>query len=168
MGRKYKVNHQINAEVVNLVISDGTMKGITPLSEALQIAETEGLDLVEVSSKKGKPPVCKIIDYGKMMYQLSKKNKRQIQHTKEMKFSLRISDHDLATKHRKVFNFLSKHYIVRYILELKGSRESKMVKEALGKINNDLKEFESVAAWKEPNVSSGGRRAIISTVLRPL
>ena len=167
MEKKYRVNHQIDAEVVSLVISDGTMRGVVPLSEALQIANKEGLDLVEVSNKKGKPPICKVVDYGKMKYQLSKRSKRQIQHTKEMKFSLGISEHDLATKHSKIFGFLSKHYTVRYALELKGSREAKMVKEALDKVNKDLKDFESVATWKNPNVSSSRRRAVVSTTLHP-
>ena len=167
MSREYRVNHQIEAKEVNLVLPDGSMKGIVLLSDALLVAEDEGLDLVEVSiARKGQPSVCKIIDYGKMMYQQSKRKKmnKQVQHTKEIKYSFNISDHDLGVKHRKVLEFLSKHYVVRYVLELRG-REKHMAQEALGKMKSNLIEFEKIATWKEPRVSGGTKRTEISTVL---
>ena len=167
MTREYKVNHQIKARQVCLVLPDGSMKGEVPFSEALLIAEEENLDLVEMStSKGGKPPVCKIIDYGKMMYQQSKKSKsnKQIKHTKEIKYGFRISDHDLDVKHRKVEEFLSKHYTVRYILELRG-REKSMIEKASSKIKNNLIRFEEIATWKDPRVSENSKRIEISTTL---
>ncbi len=168
MSREYNVNHQIKAEQVSLVLPDGSIKGEVLVSEALLIAEKENLDLVEMSiSKGGKLPVCKILDYGKMMYQQSKKkkNNRQIQHTKEIKYSARISDHDLGVRHRKVKEFLSKHYIVRYIMELKG-REKDMVGKSLNKIKKNLVEFDEIATWKDPRVSENSKRIEISTTLR--
>lgn len=167
MTREYNVNHQIEAKQVNLVLSDGSMKEEVPFLEALSIAEEENLDLVEMStSKDGKPSICKLLDYGKMMYQQSKKKKhnKQIQHTKEIKYSVRISEHDLRVKHRKVEEFLSKHYIVRYIMELKG-REKDMVGKSLDKIKENLSEFDEIAIWKDPRISENGKRIEISTTL---
>lgn len=167
MAREYKVNHQIRADKINLVLTDGTMKKGVSVPAAISAAEEENLDLVEVSDGKGDNlPVCKMIDYGKMMYQQSKKDKinRHVQHTKEIKYSFNISDHDLAVRHKKVEQFLSKNYIVRYVLELRG-REKFLSKEGLQKINQNLAKFEDVATWKSPQISGGGKRIEISTTL---
>lgn len=168
MVREYRINRQINSGQVNLVLSDGSMRESVPFAEALSIAENENLDLVEVSvSQRGKIPVCKILDYGRMMYHQSKKKKanKQVQHTKEIKYSFNISDHDLEVKHKKVFEFLSKNYIVRYILELRG-RQKHMKEEALQKIKENLVIFVDVATWKEPWASVGGKKVEISTIIR--
>lgn len=168
MTREYKVNHQIKANRINLVLTDGTMKRGVSVSEAISAAEDENLDLVEVSDgKENNLSVCKMIDYGKMMYQQSKKDKinKHVQHTKEIKYSFNISDHDLEVKHKKVEKFLSKHYIVRYVLELRG-REKYSTQEALRKIDKNLVYFEDIASWKPPMVSGGGKRVEISTTLR--
>ena len=167
MTREYKVNHQIKANRVNLVLTDGTMKRGVSVSEAILIAEKEDLDLVEVSAgKDDNLSVCKMIDYGKMMYQQSKKEKtnRHVQHTKEIKYGFNISDHDLEVKHKKIDKFLSKDYIVRYVMELRG-RERYLTQEGLNKINENLDRFEDIASWKPPMVS-GGKRVEISTTLR--
>ena len=169
MEKNYNINGQIKAEIVNLVFSDGEIKEAIKLSEALKIGEDEGLDIVEVSEKsKNGFPVCKMIDYGKMMYHQSKKrkNKKQIQHTKEIKYSLKIAPHDLEVKHKQILKFLAKKYIVKYILELSG-REKNMVTEAVEKINNNLEEFKDLSTWKPPQVSSG-KRILISTTIVPL
>jgi len=169
MTREYKVNYQIKARQVCLVLSDGSMKGQVPLQEALLTAEEENLDLVEMSTPKGdKLPVCKILDYGKMMYQQSKKKKqnRQIQHTKEIKYGFNIDDHDLEVRHNKVKKFLSKHYTVRYVLELRG-REKSMKDAGILKINKNLDDFEDLAIWKPPVVSVGSKRIEISTTIHP-
>jgi translation initiation factor IF-3 len=168
MTREYKVNQDIKANRVNLVLTDGTMRREVSVSEAILVAEEENLDLVEVSAGKGKNlSVCKMIDYGKMMYQQSKKDKtnKHVQHTKEIKYSFNISDHDLEVKHKQVEKFLSKHYVVRYVLELRG-REKSLTPEALQKMDENLVQFEEIATWKHPQVSGGGKRVEISTTLR--
>ena len=168
MTREYKVNHQIEANRINLVLTDGTMRRGISVSEAILVAGEENLDLVEVLvGKANNLSVCKMMDYGKMMYQQSKKDKtnKHVQHTKEIKYSFNISDHDLEVKHKKVEKFLSKHYIVRYVLELKG-REKYLTKEALQKIDENLVQFENIATWKPPQASGGGKRVEISTILR--
>ena len=169
MVKQYSVNHQIKAEQVRLISSDGTMRGIVPLFEALEAAQADGLDLVEVAKGKDKFPICKVLDYGRMVYKKKKEEKRrkhkQTQHTKEIKCSFNIADHDLAIKHRKVKEFLSKHYIVRYVLELKG-RETHLANEAIEKMNKHLKEFAGMATWEIPSISGRGTRVNVSSVLR--
>jgi len=167
MTREYKVNHQIGESKVNLILIDGTMKKGVSFPEAIAIAEKENLDLVEVSARKGNNlSVCKMMDYGKMIYQQSKKEKhnKHVQHIKEIKYSFNISGHDLDVKHRKVEQFLSKNYIVRYVLELRG-REKYLTEEGMNKINKNLGRFDESATWKHPQISGGGRRVEISTTL---
>ena len=66
---EYRVNRQIRAKEVRLVDQDGKQIGIVPLQEALRIAEERGLDRVEVAPNAN-PPVCKLLDYGKFLYEL--------------------------------------------------------------------------------------------------
>lgn len=167
MAQQHKTNYQIEAEQIDLVLLDGTMKRSVFFEEALAIAEDNNLDLVEISSQKeGQLSICKMLDYGKMMYQQNKKKKanKKVQHIKEIKYGFNISDHDLEVKHRKILDFLSKHYTIRYVLELRG-REKYMADEALQKMKENLIKFEGLATWKEPYISGGGKKVEISTVL---
>ena len=168
MGKEYNINSQITARKVNLVLPDGGMKESIQLHEALKIGEEKGLDVVEVSlSGKNKLPTCKLMDYGKVMYSQSKKKKKQqIQHVKEIKYRMNIDPHDLKIRHNKIMKFLSKKYIVKYILEL-GGRQKSMVDVALEEYNKNIEIFEEYATWKEPQISRG-KRILISTTLMPL
>lgn len=96
---------------MRLIGTDGKQLGIVPLSKALQIAEEEGLDLVEVAPQAD-PPVCKIMDYGKYKYQLSKKTqearkKQTFIQVKEVKIRPKTDEHDFQTKLRHIRRFLS-------------------------------------------------------------
>ena len=76
MQKSYNVNSKIKAIEVDLILFDGTMQKAVPLFMALKMAEEKGLDVVEVSGKRnGKLSVCKILNYGKMIYQNDKKQK---------------------------------------------------------------------------------------------
>ena len=93
-----RVNHQIRISPVRVIEEDGGQLGILEVDEARSIAEQRGLDLVEVAPT-ARPPVCKIMDYGKYKYEQAKKDKeakkKQHQiHVKEMKFRPKIDDHD--------------------------------------------------------------------------
>ena len=168
MGKRYNVNNQIKAEKINLVLSDGKINENISLSQALKIAEEEELDVVEVSNKSANGlPVCKILDYGKMVYKQNKKQKSQKLHVKEIKYNFNISDHDLETKHNQIFKFLSKHYVVKYMMELKG-REENLIDSAVIKIYEHLEKFKSVASWQKPKILKRDRRTSISTVLRSI
>jgi translation initiation factor IF-3 len=167
MLKEHRVNTQIVAKKVNLVLSDGTMKKEIPLFGALEIAEEYGMDLVEVSNPDTTDiPICKIMDYGKMLYAQKKKQKsnRHVQHVKDIKYGININSHDLEVKHKKIEEFLNKRYIVRYVLELKG-REKNREEEAMAIIEENLAYFKDMATWKTPNISHGGRKIEIFTVL---
>jgi translation initiation factor IF-3 len=104
-----------------LVDAAGTKRGVVPIQEALAEAEEAGLDLVEVAST-AIPPVCKIMDYGKMAYQ-AKKKKVHVKSSNEMKeisFSMKISEHDIDTKLKKAREFVEKGHKLRFNLILRG------------------------------------------------
>ncbi len=166
MEKKYKVNDQITSRVVSVVLPDGSTKTNISIGEAMDIAGGANLDLVEVSKGENSVPVCKLTDYGKMMYHQSKKNKlnSHVQRTKEIKYGYNISSHDLDTKHNRIKEFLLKKYIVRYSLELKG-REKNLIDDAVSKFNHNLSKLSDDATWKDVTVSRGGR-IVISTTLQ--
>ncbi|WP_026021297.1 translation initiation factor IF-3 [Paenibacillus senegalensis] len=104
------VNEEIRAREVRLIGADGEQLGIKPIREALQIAYDANLDLVNVAPT-AKPPVCRIMDYGKYRYEMQKKEKearknQKIVDLKEVRFSATIEEHDFQTKLRNVTKFL--------------------------------------------------------------
>ncbi len=105
-----RVNNQITAKEVRVVDEDGAMLGVMPPRQGMRIAEERELDLVEIAPK-AKPPVCKIIDYGKYQYELQKKEKhqrkqQQQQQMKEIRFKWRTDTHDFNFKTRHAEKFL--------------------------------------------------------------
>lgn len=148
MSGNRRINHQIKAPVVSLVLPDGKMKGDVQISEAIKIADQMGLDLVEVSPshKRSNPPVCKVIDYGKMKYNETKKQKHNHHESvvKEIKVGMNTSEHDLQYKHRHIREFFEKKYKVKYTLELKG-RERYRPEEAENQLRENLEDFSDVA-----------------------
>ena len=92
-----------------------------PLQDALQKAKDEGLDLIEVAPQ-AKPPVCKIVDYGKYKYRQEKKERKQqkSQQLKEMRLTSRIDDHDFDTKIRHIKRFLKDDDRVRITMIFRG------------------------------------------------
>tara|TARA_Y100000310_G_scaffold57488_2_gene52699 strand:+ start:31655 stop:32158 length:504 start_codon:yes stop_codon:yes gene_type:complete len=165
MASEQKINEQIKSREVNLVTPEGDFRTGISLQEALKQAEDFGLDLVEVSpSKNGKLSVCKILDYGKLRYQKSKKRKSEKKIAiKDIKFGLNISDHDLEVKNNKVKNIISKGNKVRYILELKG-REASQIDTAVEKIKAGLAEFSDLANCSEVKKSGRFVSSLISSL----
>ncbi|WP_457626698.1 translation initiation factor IF-3 [Persephonella sp.] len=110
--QELRVNRQIRAKEVRLIDEKGQNLGIVPTEEALRIAEEKNLDLVEVSPNAN-PPVCKIMDYGKYKFEQKKKEKEakkkqkaKMQNVKEIKFRIKIEDHDYKTKVRHIREFI--------------------------------------------------------------
>jgi translation initiation factor IF-3 len=107
---KPRVNHEIKIKEVRAIGPEGEQLGIFPTIVAIKKAEELGFDLVEVSPN-AKPPVCKMMDFGRFMYEQSKKvhamkqNQRSGQ-VKEVKFRPHINEHDLSTKINYVQRFL--------------------------------------------------------------
>jgi translation initiation factor IF-3 len=106
-----RVNRRIRAREVRLISGDGEQLGIVPLPRALMMAEEDGLDLVEVAPN-ARPPVCKLMDYGKFKYMQkqkakeAKKNATQIQ-VKEVKFRPKTDEHDILFKVNHIRRFLA-------------------------------------------------------------
>lgn len=123
----------INVTAVRLVGEDGEMIGVVPRDEALRRAEESGLDLVEVAANAD-PPVCKIIDYGKLKYENQKKKaearkKQKVIEIKEIKFRPNIDEHDYSVKIRNIQRFLEEGDKVKLTMRFRG-RE--MVHQDLG------------------------------------
>ena len=124
--QEYRINRQIKAKEVRVVDQDGKQIGIMPLADALRIAEERGLDLVEIAPQAN-PPVCKILDYGKFIYEQKKKEKeakkKQKEHAMEVKdinLSLRIDEHDLKVKLKHMREFLEDGDKVRIRIKFRG------------------------------------------------
>jgi len=119
-----RLNGAIRANQLRVIDQDGKQLGILSKAEALRMAEEQELDLVEISPDAD-PPVTKIVDWGKYNYQRTKqqqKNKRntKVQDLKQMRFGLKISDHDLGFKLKKVNDFLEDGHKVRITLFYRG------------------------------------------------
>ncbi|MCI5052918.1 MAG: translation initiation factor IF-3 [Simkaniaceae bacterium] len=119
-----RTNREIRAKEVRVIGADGEQAGILSIFDAMKLAEEAGLDLVEIAPT-AKPPVCKIIDYGKFRYQQAKKEKesKKAQHqikVKEIKVRPNIDDHDLDFKKRRAHEFLSKGFKVKLACFFRG------------------------------------------------
>jgi translation initiation factor IF-3 len=119
-----RINDRIRAREVRLVGQDGEQIGIKPLSEALNIARATGLDLVEVADQ-ARPPVCRIMDYGKFKYeadQRAKESRKKASNltVKEMKYRPKIGIGDFDTKTRKVESFLDEGHKVKVTIMFRG------------------------------------------------
>ena len=115
-------NERIRAREVRLIGPEGSQIGVVSTQEALALAKRVGLDLVEISAS-ARPPVCRILDFGKYKYEQSKKIKDKAKaHTKikEVKFRVRIEQHDYMTKLRHAEEFLYKGNKVKLSLMFRG------------------------------------------------
>lgn len=117
-----KKNKEIRARQVRLISENGEQLGIKSLNEALSDAQYAGLDLVEISPQAS-PPVCKIMDYSKYIYNKSKRekvNKQKKRVTKVLSFKYKIDNHDLEIKIEQARKFLEKGSDVRVEMRFKG------------------------------------------------
>ncbi len=119
--RLFRVNEEIRAREVLLIDGDGRNIGLTPIEQALSLAQEQGVDLVEVAPEAN-PVVCRVVDYGKYMYQLEKREKKQRKSArlKEMKFTIQTGEHDFKTKLARIRQFLESGDKVRVTIFFKG------------------------------------------------
>lgn len=118
------LNHEIRAGEVRCMGDDGTQYGIISRDEALKLSEQQGLDLVLIAPD-AKPPVCKIMDYGKFRYQLEKKKKeakkkQKVIEVKEIKLSVKIAENDISYKVKHAREFLEAGKHVKFRVFLRG------------------------------------------------
>jgi translation initiation factor IF-3 len=126
-----------------LIDETGAQVGVVPLQEALQKAQAAGLDLIQVTEKVD-PPVVKIADYGKYLYQQGKKDREAKKHTggelKEIRLTFNISDHDLQTRVAQAEKFLKRGDNIRINLRLRG-RQKALLDHARERIQKFLEEL---------------------------
>lgn len=145
MKNKQRINESIRVPQVRVISADGEQLGILNTPEALTLARQSGLDLVEVAAD-GKPPVCRIMDYGKFRYQQKKRQTKQHTHQsklKEVRLRPKTGGHDILVKVNKAREFLQNKDKVLISVTFKG-RELAHIEEGekvLTQIIADLEEF---------------------------
>ncbi|HOB92362.1 MAG: translation initiation factor IF-3 [Bacillota bacterium] len=161
--RGLRVNENIRAREVRVIDENGEQLGVMIPREALRIARERGLDLVEVAPN-ARPPVCRVMDYGKYMYEKSKKEResRKNQKTvkiKEVRISPKIDDHDFSVRVKNAVGFLQKGNKVKATVRFRG-RE--IVHADIGKkLLEDLAEFVQDYAVVERDPKVEGRNMIM-------
>jgi translation initiation factor IF-3 len=161
------VNGRIRAREVRVIMgASGEQLGVMKLSDALRKAQSIGLDLVEVAPTAN-PPVCKIVDFGKFRYDISKQEKdKKTSGTKlkEIKFRVNIDDHDYLTKIRHGEEFLDKGNKVRVQLQFRGREmaHQEFGMQLMEKVRDDLAGMSQVEM--EPKIA--GRN--VTMTLSPL
>jgi translation initiation factor IF-3 len=122
--RFIRINDRIRAREIRVIDDEGKQIGILPPYEALKMARERNLDLVEISPTAN-PPVCRIMDYGKYLYQQEKKEREAKKHqktitVKEVKFRINVDDHDYETKKNHVLRFLDEGDKVKATIFFRG------------------------------------------------
>jgi translation initiation factor IF-3 len=162
--RGLRINRRIRAREVRVIDSDGTQLGILSVNEALKKAIDQDLDLVEVSPNTN-PPVCKILDYGKYLYQQNKKHSKQKTTTvKEVKVRPQTSEHDLDFKIKNARKFIDEGNKVKVSMMFRG-REIVYASKFAMKVFDQICEALVDTANVEMRAKMEGRRMIM--VLAP-
>ena len=147
IARQYRVNERINSPQVRVIGENGEQLGVMTVGEALRAARTAEVDLVEVAPNSD-PPVCRLLDYGKLRYLSSKKDRESKKGQKstelrEVRFRPNIGTHDLEAKTRKVKELIEDGAKVKLTVRFRG-REATHQQIGLGvlkRVADDLKEF---------------------------
>lgn len=139
---RYRVNEYIRIPKVFVIDEKGEKLGEMSNTDAIELAKSKGLDLVEVSPKS-RPPVCKIANFGKFQYTQSKQNKKSKQkkvETKGVRIGIRTSEHDLDFKRKQVEKFIKKGHKVKIEMILRGREKAhqNLAKENLQKFIDNL------------------------------
>ena len=163
-----RVNDRIHAQEVQVINNDGKNLGIVPTKEAIELAKSQGLDLIEISPKAN-PPVCKIIELGKYRYDLQKKankakKKQKIINLKEIKLRPGTEIHDYNFKLKNALRFLEKGDKVKFTVRFKGRemQHTQLGTELMKRIKNDTAQFGKV----EIDSQLEGRQMVM--IIQPL
>lgn len=164
----HRINDKIIAREVRVIDDEGEQLGILQVREALAKAEEAGLDLVEVAPT-AKPPVCRIMDYGKFKYKEQKKEaearkKRSEIETKELRIRYRTDSGDLETKLKQARDFLLEGDKVKFVMKFRG-REVNYVELGLEKFDEIVRRLEDIATIDDQSPLAGKQ---IHIVLAPV
>ena len=161
-----RINRQIRATEVRVIDEEGEQLGVMPLFEAVELAQSRDLDLVEVAAN-AVPPVCRILDFGKFKYEEEKKERaaKKHQHTselKELRLRPRTDDHDLMVRSRAARKFLEEGHKVRLLVRFRG-RESTHPEIARQQIQRIAEELADIAVLeKAPEQAGQAMSAILA------
>ncbi|MBU5265614.1 translation initiation factor IF-3 [Virgibacillus proomii] len=144
------VNEKIRAREVRLIDANGDQLGVKSRHEALEIAQKRNLDLVLVAPN-AKPPVCRIMDYGKYRFEQQKKEKearkkQKVINVKEVRFTPGIGDHDFETKLKNARKFLQKGDKVKAAVRFRGRAitHKELGREVLDRFAEEVKDIATV------------------------
>ena len=160
------MNNRIRVTSVTVVNQEGTMLGEMPTTDAQRLATEAGLDLVEVSPDT-RPPICRIMNYGKVQYEKNKKQNSSAKHRvqlKQIRLRAKIGQHDIDFKVRKARDFLGKKHKLKINVLFKG-RENAHQDRGRELLSEIVKSLEDVATIEQP-IKMEGRRAM-SVLLSP-
>ena len=151
ISRHIFINKDIRADKVRTISPEGEQLGILSLEEALTRSREQDLDLVCVSVESV-PPVCRIMDYGKLKYEMNKRDraaklKQHVTKLKEIKIRPRIDEHDYRIKLGKAIDFLNKGFTLKITLTFRGREMARqdLGRQALQRMIDDLKELGTIA-----------------------
>jgi translation initiation factor IF-3 len=140
------MNERIRAREIRVIDDEGNQVGIMPPFEAIKMAREKNLDLVEISPT-AQPPVCRIMDYGKFLYQQEKKEREAKKHqkvitVKEVKFRINVDEHDYQTKKNHAMRFLEDGDKVKATIFFRGREMTRtsLGREILERLIKDLGE----------------------------
>ena len=163
---QYRINHQIRIAQILVIGPEGDKLGIMTPDEARNIATEHGLDLVEVAPN-AKPPVCRIMDFGKFRYEQAKKaasSKAAKVDLKELRLRPKTDDHDMETMVRKAKGFIAHGDRVRLVMRLRG-REQSHAELWLTKMEEIIELFSDCAQVAQPAKIEG---KMITATIEPL
>lgn len=167
MFPSFKINNQITAPQLRVIDEADQNVGVLALAEALALAKSKGLDLVEISPVAN-PPVAKIIAYDKFRYQQEKKEKKQRaaqrvgSGSKQIQISVREQKNDLLIKEGKIAEFLAAGHPVEILLQLRG-REKGNMQFARQKLNEFLTLITTPYKVNSP-IGPGGRGGLMIVI----
>lgn len=158
------INEQIRDREVRVVGEAGEQLGIMPAKDALKMAREANLDLVKIAPT-AKPPVCKIIDYGKYRYELARKEKeakkkQRVIEVKEVRLSPNIDTNDLNTKMNNARKFLEKGNKVKVTLRFRG-REMAHISSSKHILDDFAENLKDIAALEKPAKMEGRSMSIV-------
>ena len=147
---KVLINNFIRAKEVRVIDEAGKQLGVINIFEAIDLAKSKGLDLIQVTEKV-EPPVCRIANYGKYLYQQQKKEKKMAKpkggELKEIRLTFNISPHDMETRAKQAEKFLNEGDKVKINMSLRG-REKAMGNFAREKVQKFLENINSLIPIK--------------------
>ena len=160
------INEEIRDREVRVVDQNGEQMGVYPIREALELAEERQLDLVKIAPQ-ARPPVCKLMDYGKYRFEQSKKERefrknQKVITVKEVRLSATIEEHDIEVKFKNAVKFLKEGNKVKATIRFRGRQiaHSEIGRQVMAEFAERIKEYGTVD--KAPQIEGRNMSMIIS------